>query len=419
MAAVYIIYYNLTFIDNTREVAILKKAVNLIRFRIVRFNMLTKEEQLIQLFKNHKAKLLLTKNEINGDLFGSLLAWGFFLGKSNGGTSPTLFIPRYSELKKIYPFLPEYETVIEEISGVRDFILSFNIKDNDIKNVRWRKENQHLDIVITPEKGSIDPRDFSFIPAKFRYDLLLILGTTDFGELGKTYEKNSDLFFELPIVNMDIDPGNENYGQLNLVNPVPSSLAEFSADLMLKINEEALRGEVAQCLLTALVESTDNLKSARVTPHTFEIASLLMERGGNHQEILSALYDTESLTSLKLWGKLLERLREEDNLVWSYIEKQEIQSFELPEIMLRRFFVRLKNFVELTHKKLLVLWQDSNFKAHAFLFKLDKENEKDTKLIGKLGGELFNNEILEFTLEAQNQDSFTDLAQKIKKEISS
>jgi hypothetical protein len=87
--------------------------------------------------------------------------------------------------------------------------------------------------------------------------------------------------------------------------------------------------------------------------------------------------------------------------------------------MLRRFFVRLKNFVELTHKKLLVLWQDSNFKAHAFLFKLDKENEKDTKLIGKLGGELFNNEILEFTLEAQNQDSFTDLAQKIKKEISS
>lgn len=380
--------------------------------------MLTKEEQLTQLFRNHKSKLLLTKNEINGDLFGSLLAWGFFLGKFNDGTLPTLYIPRYKELKKIYPFLPEYNPVIEDISGVRDFILSFNVKDNDIKNVRWRKENQHLDIVITPEKGSIDPRDFSFIPAKFRYDMLMVLGTTDFGELGKTYERNSDLFFELPIVNLDINPGNENFGQLNLVNPVPSSLAEFTTDIMLKISEESVKGEVAQCLLTALVESTDNLKSPKVTPHTFEIASLLMERGGNHQEILSALYDTESLTSLKLWGVLLERLKEENNLIWSYIERQELESYDLPEIMLRRFFVRLKNFIELSDKKLLVLWQDSNFNAKAFLYKLNKENDKDKKMMEKLGGELFNNEILEFSLEAGNHESFTDLARKIKSAIS-
>ncbi|MFH1183327.1 MAG: hypothetical protein V1690_03635 [Candidatus Moraniibacteriota bacterium] len=396
--------------------------------------MLSKEEQLIQLLANHKAKLLLTKNEINGDLFGSLLAWGFFLKnfmaepasspacrqgrETESGNNPTLFIPRYKELKKIYPFLPEYESVIEDISGVRDFILSFNVKENDIKNVRWKKENQHLDIIITPENGSIDPRDFSFIPAKFRYDLLLILGTTDFGELGKTYERNSDLFFELPIVNLDIDPGNENYGQLNLVNPVPSSLAEFSADLMLKINEESVKNEVAQCLLTALVESTDNLKSSKVTPHTFEIASLLMERGGNHQQILSALYDTESLASLKLWGRLLERLKEEDNLIWSYIDKQELEKFELPDIMLRRFFVRLKNFIELSNKKLLVLWQDNEDKIQAFLYKVSKENEKDKGLMQKLGGELFNNEILQFALENKNQENFTDLVQKIKSELS-
>lgn len=380
--------------------------------------MLSKEEQLIQLLVNHKTKLLLTKNEINGDLFGSLLAWGFFLGKYNGGTNPTLYIPRYNELKKIYPFLPEYDSVIEEISGVRDFILSFNIKENDIKNVRWKKENQHLDIIITPEKGSIDPRDFSFIPAKFLYDLLLILGTSDFGELGKTYEKNSDLFFELPIINIDIDPGNENYGQLNLVNPVPSSLAEFSADLMLKINEEAMKDEVAQCLLTALVESTDNLKSSKVTPHTFEIASLLMEKGGNHQQILSALYDTESLVSLKLWGKLLERLKEEDSFVWSYIDKQELQIFDLPDIILRRFFVRLKNLIDLSNKKLLVLWQDKQDRYKAFLYKLNKENEKDKILLQKLSGELFNNDILQFELENKNQENFFDLAQKIKGIIS-
>jgi len=379
--------------------------------------MLSKEEQLLQLFKSHKSKLLLTKNEINGDLFGTLLAWGFFLGKFNGDSYPTLYLPRYKDLSKIYSFLPEYNYVIEEISGIRDFILSFNVKDNDIKNVRWKKENEHLDIIITPQKGSIDPRDFSFIPAKFRYDLLLILGTSDFGELGKTYENNSDLFFELPIINIDTNPGNENYGQLNLINPVPSSLAELSTDLMLKINPELVKDDVAQCLLTALVESTDNLKSSKVTPHTFDIAALLMERGGNHQQILSALYDTESLASLRLWGKLLERLNEEKELIWSYIDKSELRSFELPDIMLRRFFVRLKNFIELDNKKLLVLWQDGEDKTQCFLYKINREDEKDKLIMDKLGGELFNNDILHFSLDSKSYPKIEDITENIKKII--
>lgn len=365
--------------------------------------MLSKDEQLIQLVKSHRNKLLLTKNEINGDLFGSLLAWGFFLGNLNEQSElPTLYLPRYNELKKIYSFLPEYSKVIQEISGVRDFILSFNVKDNDIKNVHWRKENDHLDIIITPEKGSIDPRDFSFLPAKFNFDLLFVLGTADFSELGETYEKNSDLFFELPIVNIDNNTGNENFGQLNIVNPVSSCLAEQSADLMIKINENGIKGDIAQCLLTALVEATDNLKGPKVTPHTFDIAAFLMERGGNHQQILSALYDTESLASLKLWGKLLERLKERDGLVWSYISREELVSYDLPDIMLRRFFVRLKNFIDLRHKKLVILWQEQPEKTQAFVYKIDKENEKDRKIMEELGGELFNNEILQVSLPINN-----------------
>jgi len=367
--------------------------------------MLSKDEQLNQLIKNHKCKLLLTKNEINGDLFGSLLAWGFFLGKLNDENLPTLYLPRYSELKKIYSFLPEYSSVVETISGVRDFILSFSVKENDIRNVRWKKENEHLDIIITPDKGSIDPRDFSFIPAKFSYDLLFVLGTADFSELGETYEKNSDLFFELPIINIDTNNGNENYGQLNIVNPVSSCLAELTADLMIKIDKDSVKDEVAQCLLTALVEATDNLKGAKVTPHTFDVAAFLMERGGNHQQILSALYDTETLASLKLWGKLLERLKEDDNLIWSYLTKDELEGYDFPNIMLRRFFVRLKNFIDLGSKKLLVLWQEKEDQSQAFLYKIDKENDKDLAVMEKLGSELYNNEILHLTFEDKNIDN--------------
>ena len=375
--------------------------------------MLSKEEQLFQLIKNHKNKLLLAKNEMSGDLFGTLLAWAFFLSRINGKIFPTIYLSRYWELKKIYSFLPKYNLVINKVNGDRDFILSFNTQENDIDNVRWKKENGHLDIIITPQKGSIDPRDFSFLPAKFRYDLIMTFGAADFGDLGPVYEENSDLFFELPLINIDTNPGNENYGQLNIVKSVPCCLAELSVDLMRKINEEAIHSEVAQCLLTALVEATDNLKNPRVTPHTFDITAFLMERGGNHQEILSALYDTESLNSLKLWGKLLERLKEEENLIWSFLEYEEIAAYDFPRIMLQRFFVRLKNYLDLGNKKLTVLWKNKSGKLCGFVYKINREEEKDRKIMEVLGGELFNAEILYFSLRDESYN-FLNLVDKIK-----
>jgi len=373
--------------------------------------MLSKEEQLVQLLKNHKRIMLLTKDEINGDLFGSLLAWGLFIGKTNNDKYPTIHLSRHEELKQLYHFLPDYKDVIKKIGGVRDFILSFNTKRNDIKNVKWEKRNDHLNIYITPQKGSIDPRDFSFIPAKFNYDAMLVLGTEDFGKLGKTYEDNSELFFELPIANIDINQGNENYGQLNIINPLASSLAEMSADLMLKIDESKVVDEVAQCLLTALVEATDNLKSSRVTPHTFEIAAELMERGGNHQQILTALYETETLNSLKLWGELLLRLKEEEKIIWSYLDEEEIKTFDLPDIMMRRFFIRLRNHTALNNKKLVVLWRNEG-KTKALMCRINKDNKADQKIIEEMGGELINNEIL---YSSWNQEeNFEKELEKIK-----
>lgn len=383
--------------------------------------MLSKEEQFSQFLRNHKNKLLLTKDEISGDLFGSLLAWGFFLGRLDGKKYPALYLPRYEELKKLYSFLPEYSLAITNISGVRDFILSFNTENNDIQDVRWRKENGHLDIIITPDRGSIDPRDFSFLPAKFSYDLLFILGAADFNSLGETYEKNSDLFFELPIVNLDNDPANESYAQLNMVDPLFNSVAELSADLMIRISPEAVKGEVAQCLLTALVEATDNFKSLKVTPKTFEIASFLMENGGDHQKIINALYETESLYSLKLWGKMLQRLEEDEKFVWSYLTEEELDCFDFPKIVMKRFFVRLKNYLDLGSRKLLLFWPEKSgagiSELNYFLFKVDRDREDGRETVKKLKGEFFNSEIILAEEKDFDFNNFTQSIQKTKNKI--
>ena len=44
--------------------------------------------------------------------------------------------------------------------GARDFVLSFSTKYNKIINFRTEKKEDAFEIYITPEKESIDPRDF-------------------------------------------------------------------------------------------------------------------------------------------------------------------------------------------------------------------------------------------------------------------
>ncbi len=73
-------------------------------------------------------------------------------------------------------------------------MLAFNTKFNKITNVKTERVEDELRIFITPEKGSIDPRDFSFIPAKFKYDLVISVGCADKESIGKVYEENPDIF---------------------------------------------------------------------------------------------------------------------------------------------------------------------------------------------------------------------------------
>src|SRR6185369_11674064 len=76
-------------------------------------------------------------------------------------------------------FLTAPDHLLPSITGARDFVLSFNTERNKIINVRTENDADELRIYLTPKNGSIDPRDFSFIPAKFKFDLAIVIGAPD------------------------------------------------------------------------------------------------------------------------------------------------------------------------------------------------------------------------------------------------
>lgn len=291
---------------------------------------LTPQEQFKKFLETSKEILILIPENPSGDAVGAAWALYYFLEKKE--ITPTVAFSNHLNPK--YAFLGRPERLLTEISGARDFVLSFDTSRNKIIGLRQEQTDGHFNIYVTPEKGSVDPRDFSFILAKFKYDLVVVIDCPDLDKLGKLYTQNTDLFFEVPVVNIDHWSDNDNFGQINLVNVTASSASEIVLELFQNLDAAALDKNIATCLLTGLVSATDSFQKKNTTPKALSLAATLMDKGADQQEIIRWLYKTQPLHILKLWGQVMAKINwdEETQLVWSAVTVEDfVQSRSKPE----------------------------------------------------------------------------------------
>jgi nanoRNase/pAp phosphatase (c-di-AMP/oligoRNAs hydrolase) len=288
------------------------------------------QEQLKNFLEKSKEVLLLIPESPSGDAIGSAWALYFFLkGKNINAT-----IAFANHFPEKFSFLPRPENIQTEISGARDFVLSFDTSRNKIKNLRTEKTDGKFVIYLTPEKGTLDPRDFSFILAKFKYDLVIVIDSPDLDRLGKIHESNPDLFFEVPVVNIDHRSENENFGQINLVDTTASSCSEIVTHFLGFVDPDAIDQKVAECLLSGIISATDSFQKKNTTPKALLASAGLMDKGADQQKIIHWLYKTHPLPLLKLWGRAMSKLRWEENLklAWAEITLEDfVQSRSNPE----------------------------------------------------------------------------------------
>jgi nanoRNase/pAp phosphatase (c-di-AMP/oligoRNAs hydrolase) len=278
-------------------------------------------EELLQ--KAHHPLIILPPHP-SLDGVASAIALGLFFEKA--GRKVTLAGDTLLRDIEALSFLPLPSILHETISGARDFVLAFNTEHNDIVNVRTERLEKEFRIHLTPEKGSIDPRDFSFIPAQFIFDLAIVLGSPDKEHLGRVYEENPDIFYEMPVVNIDTRTANELYGQLNIVDIKASSLAEIIADLFIAPKNSTLPEVMALPLLTGIITATDSFQKKTTTPKSLQLASVLMQMGADQQMIIRSLYKTQPLHLIKLWGKAMSQIKSAPklDLVWSLVTREDI-----------------------------------------------------------------------------------------------
>jgi nanoRNase/pAp phosphatase (c-di-AMP/oligoRNAs hydrolase) len=353
-------------------------------------------QQFENILKTAKHALIFMPQNFGGDALGSAWAMYFFLKKN--GSEATVVVPGDNYQSDRFSFLQKPEDVIESLAGARDFVLAFNTEHNKITNVRTDRSGEELRIFITPEKGSIDPRDFSFIPAKFKYDTVIVLGSPDKESLGKIYEENPDIFYEVPVINIDHHAENDSFGQVNVLDMTASSTAEILADMLIKFDEKNIDEIIAECLLVGIIDATNSFQKKNTTPKSLQIAAILMAKGANQQKIIRYLYKTQPFHLLKLWGRIMARLSWEDdlNLAWApvYIEDF-VQSRSTPAELSFVLDKIKENYA--TGKILMVLFNETTQQIRGII---KCGNADKMKLICETFGAKANGETCEFADEA-------------------
>jgi len=373
---------------------------------------LTLHEQFRKFLENSKDILILIPENPSADAVGS--AWALYFFLENKKLIPTIAFS--NNLSQKFGFLPKPGKILSEISGARDFVLSFDVSKNKITKMRSEEKDGKFVIYLTPEKGSIDPRDFSFILAKFKYDLIIVLDSPDLEKLGKIYVENMDLFFEVPVINIDYRSDNDNFGQINLVDVTSSSCAEILNSILETIDPISMDKKVATCLLAGVIGATNSFQKKNTTPRSFATAAALMEKGADQQEIIRWLYKTHPLHILKLWGRAMAKLNWDSQikLVWSEISLDDfVQSRSNPSDLSAILEKLQESYSE--GKIFILLYNDTPTSSTAYIKTSDIETAK--KIYLAFGGEIKRG-LLEIKFDkADLAEVGKSIAEKIKKTI--
>lgn len=144
-------------------------------------------------------------------------------------------------------------------------------------------------------------RDFNFRD----YDLIIV---SDAGAsyMTRYHEVYPDIFKgDVPVINIDHHASNDNFGTVNIVDAgCPSATVLLSR--IFDFWDIHITPAIATALLCGIYNDTGSLMHSNTTIEVFEVAGRLMEKGGKINTVAKKLFRTTPVSTLKLWGRVLE-----------------------------------------------------------------------------------------------------------------
>lgn len=177
-------------------------------------------------------------------------------------------------------------------------------------------EQQFPDKKITLHCVDAVPDTFHYLPAVQRVTDELTMQAGDAAvfvdcaeaKLTEMTATHPELFDgSYPTVMIDHHPGNPLFGTVNILVPEAASSCEIVvalADLL----KWTITNDIATALLTGVYTDTGGLLHSNTSPAVYRTVARLLRAGARQQMIVTAVFRTAKLSTLKLWGRVLEKI---------------------------------------------------------------------------------------------------------------
>ncbi len=163
------------------------------------------------------------------------------------------------------------------------------------------------------------PDLFHFLPGAFRVQgppvlpadaasSLFIFVDSAEPKLTDMHESHPDLFNgTYKSIMIDHHPRNPLFGTANFLDVTASSACEVITNMVAAFGW-TLDPDTATCLLTGVYTDTGGLLHSNVTPAVYRAVAALTRAGGRRHEVVSAVFRSSKLSTLRLWGRVLEKI---------------------------------------------------------------------------------------------------------------
>jgi bifunctional oligoribonuclease and PAP phosphatase NrnA len=146
-------------------------------------------------------------------------------------------------------------------------------------------------------------------------DLFITVDCADFKRTGKQFET-----YRQPDINIDHHVTNENFGQLNLIEPEAVATSAILSEHLPKWGFEITQA-VAANLATGIVTDTLGFRTSNTTPSSLRQMALLMETGINMPELYNRALVSRSFSAARYWGAGLSSLKTMDGIVYGTLRR--------------------------------------------------------------------------------------------------
>lgn len=201
----------------------------------------------------------------------------FYLALSSKGKRVSIACP--DQMTVEFNRLVGVDKITDSINGgsSKNLVISFPYQEGSIEKVSYNIENEVFNLVVEPREGYpiVTPEMMRYSYSGGATDVIICIGGSSLSDFESIFNNNQGIFAEKPTVNIDINPQNNRFGKVNIVDPNSSSIAEITVSLF-SLFGFTLDADNSTNLYAGIANGSVNFTSSQTNAGTFENAAICM-----------------------------------------------------------------------------------------------------------------------------------------------